>query len=224
MKISQQESATDTEELLKTRLNPYLPSTREQMKLLYNRLSEKDKRLYAAADAIKLPYGGIAYISNLFGCDRKTITRGILELNNPELIETDRERKKGGGRKLSIENIPNINEAFLEVIHDYTAGDPMDEKIRWTHLTHQQIADKLKEKGIEISRKIVKQLFKRHGYVKRAAQKVVSIGTSEFRKEQFENIDRLRSEYKNAGNPIISVDTKKKSFWGIYIEMVCSIH
>ena len=129
MKISQQESATDTEELLKTRLNPYLPSTREQMKLLYNRLSEKDKRLYAAAEAIKLPYGGIAYISNLFGCDRKTITRGILELNNPELIETDRERKKGGGRKLSIENIPNINEAFLEVIHDYTAGDPMDEKI-----------------------------------------------------------------------------------------------
>ena len=69
------------------------------------------------------------------------------------------------GEKVIKQNIPNINEAFLAVVYDYTAGDPMDENIRWTHLTHQQIADKLKEEGIEVSRKIVKQLFKKHGYV-----------------------------------------------------------
>lgn len=208
-----QTSATGIE-LPKIKLNPYLPATEVQMVSFYNLLSEKDKRLYAATESIKLPYGGITYISQLFGCDKKTIRRGILELKNPELIETGGDRKKGGGRKLSIENIPNINEAFLEIIYDYTAGDPMDEKIRWTHLTHQQIADKLKEEGIEVSRKIVKQLFKKHGYVKRAAQKVVSIGASEFRKEQFEIIYKLRAEYEIAGNPIISIDTKKKELLG----------
>ena len=87
-----QKSATGTE-LPKTKLNPYLPSTEKQMISFYKMLSEKDKRLYAAAEAIKLPYGGITYISKLFGCDRKTIRRGILELTNPELIETDRNRK-----------------------------------------------------------------------------------------------------------------------------------
>ena len=159
-----QKSAT-SKEPSNTRLNPYNPSVKAQMVSLYNFLSEKDKRLYAAAEAIKLPYGGIIYIANLFGCDRKTISRGIVELKNPELIEKDRDRKKGGGRKLSINTIPCINEAFLAVVYNYTAGDPMDERIRWTNLTHQQIADKLKEEGIEVSKKIVKQLFKKHGYV-----------------------------------------------------------
>ena len=88
----------------------------------------------------------------------------------------------------------------------------MDETVRWTNLSHQQIADKLKENdGIEISRNIVKQLFKKHGYKKRKAQKSLSIGESKDRNEQFENIAKLKSVYMNAGNPIISMDTKKKS-------------
>jgi hypothetical protein len=102
----------------------------------------------------------------------------------------------------------------LEVIFFYTAGDPMDDKVRWTHLTHQQIADKLKDKEIDVSRKIVKQLFKKQGYVKRKAQKVIGIGTCKYRNEQFEIIARLRAEYQAAGNPIISVDTKKKELLG----------
>ena len=96
------------------------------------------------------------------------------------------------------------------LIWNHTAGDPMDEKVRWTNLTHQQIADKLKEEGVEVSKKIVKQLFKRHGYVKRKALKTVSTGTCKDRNEQFENISSLISQYKIAGNPVISVDTKKK--------------
>jgi hypothetical protein len=131
------------------------------MILLYTLYSEKDRRLYGAAEALKLGYGGISYISRVLGCDRKTILRGILELNCPELIEKNRIRRKGGGRKTSLESIFALDANFLEVVFLYTAGDPMDEKVRWTHLTHQQIADKLKEKGIDVSRKIVKQLFKK---------------------------------------------------------------
>ncbi len=90
----------------------------------------------------------------------------------------------------------------------------MDETIRWTNLTHQQISDKLKEKGIDASRKIVKKLFKKHGYVKRAAQKVISIGASKDRNEQFEIITKWKNEYQNCGNPVISMDTKKKELLG----------
>ena len=142
----------------------------------------------------------------------KTIHRGISELKHPDKIENDRIRTKGGGRKRSIERIPNLSEKFLKILKDYTAGDPMDETIRWTNLSHQQIADKLNENdGIKISRNIVKQLFKLHGYKKRKAQKITkSIGECKDRNEQFENIAKLKRDYINAGNPIISMDTKEK--------------
>ncbi|MCP4751454.1 MAG: ISAzo13 family transposase, partial [Proteobacteria bacterium] len=165
-------------------------------------------------EAIKLPHGGTSYIASLFGCARKTIAQGIKELDNPEQIEKERIRKKGGGRKPSLESISGIDEFFLLALHDHTAGDPMDHKIRWTHLTHQQIADLLKEHGIEISRKIVKQLFKKHGCVKRKAQKSLSTGSSKDRNEQFEIIGELIARYKSAGNPVISIDTKKKEVLG----------
>ncbi|MCP4105006.1 MAG: ISAzo13 family transposase [Desulfobacteraceae bacterium] len=182
---------------------------------LYNTLSEKDKRLYAGAEAIRLPFGGISYISDLFSYDRKTVARGITELQNPELIVKEGVRKKGGGRKKSISCIPDINEHFLIVICNYTAGDPMDERIRRTNLTHQQIADKLREEAeTEVSRKIVRQLFKKHGFVKRKAQKSLSTGSCEYRNEQFEIIAGLKALYRTAGNPIISVDTKKKEMIG----------
>ena len=75
----------------------------------------------------------------------------------------------------------------------------MDETIRWTNLSHQQIADKLNENdGIKISRNIVKQLFKLHGYKKRKAQKSLSIGECKDRNEQFENIAKLKRDYINA--------------------------
>ena len=191
---------------------PYSPVIKEQMFCFYQLLSEKDRRLYAATESLKLGHGGISYIARVLNCDRKTIHRGISELKHPHKIVNDRIRIKGGGRKRSIETIPNLSEKFLKILRDYTAGDPMDDTIRWTNLSHQQIADKLKENdGIEISRKIVKQLFKKHGYKKRKAQKSLSIGECKDRNEQFENIAKLKNVYVNAGNPIISMDTKKKS-------------
>jgi len=191
---------------------PYSPAIEEQIFCFYQLLSEKDKRLYAATEALKLGHGGISYIARVLKCDRKTIHRGISELKHPDKIENDGIRTKGGGRKRSIETIPNLSEKFLKVLRDYTAGDPMDDTIRWTNLTHQQIADKLNEDdGIEVSRRIVKQLFKKHGYRKRKAHKSLSIGKSKNRNEQFENIAKLKNDYMNAGNPIISMDTKKKN-------------
>ncbi len=195
---------------------PYEQSVEQTMIVLYSIYSEKDRRLYAASEAIKLGFGGISYIAKLFNCDRKTINKGMYELKHPETIEKSGIRKKGGGRKTKIDSIPDIDEVFLHVVYLYTAGDPMDDTIRWTNLTHQQVADRLVERGIIVSNKIVKNLFKKHGYVKRKAQKAVSIGKgdSKERNEQFEIIASLRGEYEAAGNPIISMDTKKKEHLG----------
>ena len=111
-----------------------------------------------------------------------------------------------------------MDEAFLSVVKEHTAGDPMEEETKWTYLNQAQIVKGLKEKGIEISMPIVKKLLDKHGYVKRKAQKQLAIGHTENRNEQFENIKRLKEEYSNVGEPIISIDTKKKSILATSIE------
>jgi hypothetical protein len=79
----------------------YLPAVEERMKRLYKSLSEKDRRRYAAVEADKLGYGGQVYISQLLGCDHKTIERGLEELDNPPPLPPGRIRKKGRPKKLS---------------------------------------------------------------------------------------------------------------------------
>lgn len=97
----------------------------------------------------------------------------------------------------------------------YTAGDPMDEGIRWTHLKPKEIRDLIFEKyQHKTSIPTVKKLLKQHGFRRRKAQKNVTMGQVENRNEQFENIARLRQLYKNHGNPVLSMDTKKKEYLG----------
>lgn len=181
---------------------------------MFSRLSEKDKRLYAGVEALKLPYGGISYIAQLFACSRNTILRGIIELGGKEAIPRKRDRKAGGGRKQLIEKQADINELFLSILKEHTAGDPMDEKVKWTNLTKADIAAELAKKGFKVSRNIVKKLLKNHDYVKRKPLKKKAAGGHVNRNAQFERIAELRSSYEAEGNPVISVDTKKKELIG----------
>lgn len=138
---------------------------------LYNSLSEKDRRRYAAIEALKLGCGGITYISGLFDCDDKTVSKGIRELDNIDAMKQDTIRVSGGGRKQTIEIIDNINDMFLEVIAEHTAGDPMKEEVKWTNLTKAEIIKQMSKKGIQISKNIVKKLLRKNKFVKRKAQK-----------------------------------------------------
>lgn len=194
------------------RLNPYNEETESYMRSFYDNISEKDKRQYSAIETLKLPTGGKAYISSLFSCSVNTIKKGIAEVLSPELVVRGRERKVGGGRKSSIETIINIDDVFLDVVEDFMAGDPMNENIRWINLSHKEISKEMSLKGINVSVTVVKQLLKKHCFVKRKARKNLPIGSSENRDEQFENIRKIKEEYMNSDNPVISMDTKKKSF------------
>jgi hypothetical protein len=103
---------------------------------------------------------------------------------------------------------------FEEAVRDHTAGDPMDERVRWTNLTQAQIAAAMDAAGIPVSRHVVRQLLARLGFVKRKARKTLALGAHPDRNAQFENIARLKREYQKRGQPVISIDTKKKELLG----------
>ena len=192
-------------------LRPYPPDIEEMMQIFYQSLSEKERRRYAAIEALKIGYGGISYIERLLGANCRTIKRGIEELKSPKSMNQRRIRAQGGGRKRKLETIEGLESAFERVIDRHIAGDPMDEEIRWTHLTRQEIADLLlEEEDIRVSVTVIDQLLERQKFRRRQAFKTKATGNNPARNEQFEKINQLIDDYQKVGNPVMSVDTKKK--------------
>ena len=122
-----------------------------------------------------------------------------------------RQRKDEGGRKKVIETIDGIEEAFLEIMSEHTADSPMDGRVKWTNLSRPQIVEYLKEKGFRTSISVVEQLLRKHDFRKRKPFKNLAGGKSKFRDEQFKNIKRLKEENLKNGNPVLSMDVKKKN-------------
>lgn len=194
------------------RIQAYPTEIEAQMLSFYNSLSEKDRRRYAAIEASKLGYGGDTYICYVLRCNDRTITLGQKELKAGLSDKQKRIRKSGGGRKSALDQIEGLDDAFLKAIHDNTAGSPMDETIKWTNLSRPAIAEKLKEQGINVSVTVVAQLLKKHGFRPRQAFKAEA-GKKNIpqRDEQFKNIERLKQEYTDKGNPVLSMDVKKRN-------------
>jgi hypothetical protein len=121
--------------------------------------------------------------------------------------------KKGGRKKASVACVGLVDN-LQEVVREHTAGDPMQENVKWTYLSPPEIAEKLAVRGTPVCADTVRNLLDELGFVERKAQKRLSMGASPFRNEQFENIARLKAEYLDSKNPIISMDTKKKEHLG----------
>lgn len=192
-------------------MQPYSAQIEAQMQRYYQSLSEKDCRRYAAIEAVKLGYGGQIYIRQLFGCHHATLALGLAELQDEAILGQEGIRQPGGGRKSAFETIAGLDAAFLRVLERHTAGSPMDETVKWTNLKRHEIAVLLQEEGIEVSVTVVDQLLEKHHFRKRKAVKTLATGASEQRNEQFETIERLKSAYAAAGNPVMSMDTKKEN-------------
>lgn len=192
-------------------MQSYPAEIEQTMQRFYHCLSEKDRRRYAAVEALKLGWGGKSYISQLFGCDDESMQLGLAELDNETALNMSRIRQPGGGRPKSLTTIAGLDEAFLRVVAQHTAGSPTDETVKWTNLTRQEMAQLRKQEGIKVSVTVVDQLLERHNYRKRKAQKRLATGTHPQRNEQFENIEQLKQRYQGAGNPVLSMDTKKEN-------------
>lgn len=191
----------------------YSTEIETQMCNYYGSLSEKDRRRYAAIESLKLGYGGIQYIRRLFGCDTEAIKRGLGELQDPTALSSSRIRQPGAGRKSIFEQIEGLDEAFLKVLSNHTAGSPMDEQVKWTNLNRHEIASLLDEdEDIQVSVTVVDQLLSKHHYRRRKASKSLATGESHpQRNEQFEKITQLKQEYQSAGQPVLSMDSKKEN-------------
>jgi hypothetical protein len=122
--------------------------------------------------------------------------------------------EKKGGRKSCLDSMPKLEKNFARVIKNETAGDPMRDKVKWTHRTMASLSEALGKLGSPVCADVVKQLLTRNHFVKRKMQKSRTRTTVKNRNEQFEKIAALKAEYESAGNPIFSIDTKKKEFLG----------
>lgn len=192
-------------------MQPYTKDIEQIMKKYYDSLTESSKRRYAAIEAIKLNHGGQKYICNILGCDEETLKKGTEELTSDRELLVDRIRLPGGGRAKIIDTIENIDEIFLDILKDGTAGSPTEE-IKWTNLNKRQISEAFKQKGHTISEEIVAQLLKKHNYAQRKAYKNETYKNVENRDSQFVNISSLKETFLSSdNNPVISVDVKKRN-------------
>lgn len=125
----------------------------------------------------------------------------------------DASEKKGGRKTASIAD-PKLEDHFIEVISDHTAGDPMREDVTWTYLAPPEIARQLRHMGTPVCPETVRGMLDDFGFSRRQPQKTKTMGQAEGRNEQFEIIADLKRAYFDSPNPIISMDTKKKELLG----------
>ena len=203
----------------------YSPEIETQMKKLYDSLAEKEQRRYAAIEAKKLGYGGISYIGRLFKCSRQTISQGLEELQQweEERFNHPRIRREGGGRKKLLETWPGLDAAFKEVVEEHTAGDPMNEQVKWTYLTQEQIAQELEKKGFKVSVTVVKQLLKKHHYVKRKAQKKRQLGADQGAMSSLKISLASSKSFGKRVNQSLALIAKRRNMWVLCIERELSI-
>jgi hypothetical protein len=191
---------------------------KQRFELLLPYMNEKIKRLYLAAEAKSIGYGGITEVSEVTGVSRTTITLGCKELensdNNKLSQNLERIRNEGGGRKNIVEKQPEIWEELEKLIEPYTRGDP-ESPLRWTCKSTRKLADSLNKEGFKISHVKVAEILSSNGYSLKSNKKTLEgSGDHPDRNEQFENINQKAKDFQSEGQPVISVDTKKKELIG----------
>jgi len=122
--------------------------------------------------------------------------------------------EKKGGRKPASVVCPQLEDNLRQVLQEFTAGDPMREGVLWTNLSLRALSKRLAELGTPAGRRIIRRLLRKLNVGRRTARKKKTMGHHPDRNAQFENIARLRREYGDAGDPVISMDTKKKELLG----------
>lgn len=189
----------------------------KRFKLLSPLLDERQLRLYVAAEALAIGRGGISLASQATGVSRPTITIGCRELLEPDTKEasatTARVRKPGGGRKRTIDLDETLRSDLESLIEPVTRGDP-ESPLRWTSKSVRKLADELNKMGHKTSHRMVAELLRQMGYSLQANRKTLEGSAHPDRNAQFEYIYEKVKEFQLCGQPVISVDTKKKELVG----------
>jgi transposase len=188
-------------------------------KALSARLDEATLRLWAAVEARHLGRGGVGMVAKAVGISRTAVYAGLAELDPTDPIKAPlagskpRVRAKGGGRKKITTKDPALMRELDALVDPTARGDPMV-ALRWTCKSTPRLAKELQELGHAVSQRTVCDLLAQMGYSLQSTRKTREGGKHPDREAQFQHIAKQVAQYQTAGDPVISVDTKKKELIG----------
>jgi len=174
---------------------------------------ERGRRVFAASEARAAGYGGLAAVSEITGLARSTIGRGLKDLDAPPL--RGRVRREGGGGQLLTERDPTLLADLERLVEPATRGDP-ERPLLWVSKSLAKLAAALGEMGHVISPNSVRKLLGGLGFSRQSNRKADEGSRHPDRNAQFEHISARVIAAQAAGEPVISVDTKKKELIGAF--------
>jgi hypothetical protein len=187
---------------------------RERFEAVGRGLNERSRRLLAAAEARTAGYGGIAAASRATGLARSTIGRGLKDLADSGSL-TGKVRRPGSGRRTLTEADPTLLESLRQLLEPATLGDP-ERLLFWVSKSHAKLAAALREMGHKITARSIPKLLGLLKYRRQVNRKTLEGSHNSDRNAQFEHINAAAIVTQAAGQPVISIDTKKKEPVGLY--------
>ena len=178
-------------------------------------LDERTRRVWAATEASTLGYGGISLVARATGISRRAIAAGLQEIAAGDSLPEGGVRRPGGGRKSAVDHQPDLPERLESLVEPLTRGDPMS-PLRWTCKSTRCLSRELNKLGYTASSRLVAVLLHGMGYSLQGNRKTVEGKQHPDRNAQFEHINAQVTKEMRSGNPVISVDTKKKELIGNY--------
>lgn len=175
-------------------------------------MDERMRRLWAGSEAIALGHGGIAVVAEATGMARNTVVAGIREQCSGVPCEPSI-RRRGGGRKRLTEQDPALLTALESLVEPVTRGDPQS-PLRWTSKSVRKLAGELCAQGYQVSARTVNRLLRALDYSLQANRKTREGRSHPDRDAQFAHINERTKEFQRRGQPVVSVDAKKKELVG----------
>src|SRR5471030_2592663 len=185
---------------------------RERFSAVGQDLNERSRRLLAAAEAKTAGHGGIGAASRATGVARSTIGRGLKDLADPGSL-SGAVWRPGGGCPTLIEKDPTLLENLRQLLESTTMGDPM-RPLMWVSKSHAKLAAALREMGHKIADSSIPKLLSLLKYRRQVNRKTLEGSHNPDRNAQFEHINAAVIATQAAGQPVISIDTKKKELIG----------
>ena len=182
---------------------------------IYEHIDEKTKRLLAASMSLSLGYDGGKIMREITGLNPDTIKSGIEQITGKKPLDSERNRRTGGGRKAVSEIYPDAEASILKMVEEDTQGDP-ESPLLWTSKSLANIQNALQEEGISISLPVISDFLAKNEYSMQANRRRFEGATDENRNSQFEYINQVVKEALENHNPVISIDAKKKENIGNY--------
>jgi DDE family transposase len=189
-------------------------SIRKRFAAVGGGLNERSRRLFAAAEANTAGHGGIAAASRATGIARSTIGRGLKDLTDPGTL-SGVVRRPGSGRPTLTETDPTLLENLRRLLEPATMGDPM-RPLLWVSKSHAKLAEALSAMGHKIKKSSIPKLLGGLQYRRQMNRKTLGGSSHPDRDAQFEHINAAVIATQAAGQPVISIDTKKKELIGPY--------